>query len=224
MTYLYLIRHAENIANLTKEFSSFKIDYNLTPKGVLQAHQTAEALTGRRIEAVYASPLRRTRETAQAITTRLGVPLTVMEDFREVHVGALEGRRDLEGWRIHNDVIADWHAGHPHSRFPEGENYLELFSRLRAGLRKVASLHPNGRAAVVGHGGMFSFCLPDLCDNMERSLPYEITCGNASITEIEVWLEDGQPKAHLVRWSQVSHLRGEAALLVNGWPEEASKS
>ena len=41
MTHLYLIRHGENLANLTKEFSYLKVDYPLTPKGRLQAEQTA---------------------------------------------------------------------------------------------------------------------------------------------------------------------------------------
>jgi broad specificity phosphatase PhoE len=37
MTRVYLVRHGENKANITKEFSSRKVDYPLTPKGRLQA-------------------------------------------------------------------------------------------------------------------------------------------------------------------------------------------
>ena len=59
MTHLYLIRHGENLANLTKEFSYRKVDYSLTPKGKLQAEQTARTLQDRGIAAVYSSPLRR---------------------------------------------------------------------------------------------------------------------------------------------------------------------
>ena len=47
MTHLYLIRHGENLANLTKEFSYLKVDYPLTPKGKLQAAQTALLLQDR---------------------------------------------------------------------------------------------------------------------------------------------------------------------------------
>jgi broad specificity phosphatase PhoE len=42
MTTLYLVRHGENLANITKEFSYRAVDYPLTPKGILQAEQTAE--------------------------------------------------------------------------------------------------------------------------------------------------------------------------------------
>ena len=38
MNRIYLVRHGENTANLTKEFSHRRVDYSLTPKGILQAH------------------------------------------------------------------------------------------------------------------------------------------------------------------------------------------
>ncbi len=41
MIKIYLVRHGENVANLTKEFSHRKVDHSLTPKGRLQAKQTA---------------------------------------------------------------------------------------------------------------------------------------------------------------------------------------
>ena len=39
---IYLVRHGENTANITKEFSYKLVDYSLTAKGVQQAEQTAE--------------------------------------------------------------------------------------------------------------------------------------------------------------------------------------
>jgi broad specificity phosphatase PhoE len=65
MNRLYLVRHGENRANLTKEFSSRLVDYPLTAKGVLQAQQTADYFQQRAgaggIDAVYSSPLKRSR-------------------------------------------------------------------------------------------------------------------------------------------------------------------
>jgi len=56
---LYLVRHGENLANLTKEFSYRQVDYSLTPKRVLQAQQTAACFTDKNIHEIYASPLKR---------------------------------------------------------------------------------------------------------------------------------------------------------------------
>ena len=59
MNTLYLVRHGENRANLTKQFSYKTVDYPLTPKGVLQAQQTAEFFQDKQIDEIYASPLKR---------------------------------------------------------------------------------------------------------------------------------------------------------------------
>ena len=64
---LYLVRHGENMANLTKEFSYRHVDYSLTPKGVLQAQQTAAYFTDKHIHEIYTSPLKRAVETADII-------------------------------------------------------------------------------------------------------------------------------------------------------------
>ena len=59
MNTIYLVRHGENRANLTKEFSYKVVDYSLTPKGALQAQQTAQFFQDKQIHEVYTSPLKR---------------------------------------------------------------------------------------------------------------------------------------------------------------------
>src|SRR4051812_45611032 len=100
MTRLYLVRHGENLANLTKEFSYKLVVHSLTDKGVLQAGQTALYFMGKQIDAIYSSPLKRAAETAQIIAAELGLPITTMENFREVNVGDLERYPPTEeNWR-----------------------------------------------------------------------------------------------------------------------------
>src|SRR5438046_2904114 len=89
---LYLIRHGENPANLTKEFSYKLVDYSLTTKGRVQAEQTALFFRDKHIDEIYSSPLRRAKETADIISEELHVPVTVMEQFREINIGDLEGK------------------------------------------------------------------------------------------------------------------------------------
>src|SRR5579872_6100860 len=90
---LYLVRHGENLANITKEFSYKLVDYPLTPKGVLQAEQTAAFfLNTIPLMAAFASPLKRARETAEIIARAQNLSVTVLEEFREVNVGDMEQR------------------------------------------------------------------------------------------------------------------------------------
>lgn len=218
MNRLYLVRHGENIANLTLEFSYHRVDYSLTSKGVLQAEQTAEYLHSAGIQEVYSSPLKRALETAQIIAAPLGLPVIVLENFREVNVGELEGQKPTaELWKQHNAVIADWMDGHPETRFPGGEDFFTLADRTRAGFEQVLSGKEGRTILIVAHGGVFSFPLRTIVAGMDDEV---IAQGvpNCSVTELAARLMDGRVDARLVRYAYAGHLHGEAANLVTGLP------
>src|SRR6266487_7176920 len=138
MNTLYLIRHGENTANLTKEFSHRLIDYSLTPKGVLQAQQTGEYFKNRPIDAIYCSPLKRAIETAEMIAQAIGIRPVIMEEFREVNVGTLEALGGSpENWATHDSIIRAWFEGQSDRIFPEGENYHMLLERMRSGVAQI---------------------------------------------------------------------------------------
>jgi broad specificity phosphatase PhoE len=220
MNYLYLVRHGENLANLTLEFSHRKVDYPLTPKGVLQAQQTAEALRSRHIDEIYSSPLKRALETAQIIAEPHRLPVTIIENFREVNVGDLEGQPPTtEAWNFHNAIVAGWMNGHPETYFPGGENLPMLIERTRQGLVDLLVGKSDRRIVIAAHGGIFTFTLPSICEPFDRSILRQ-GLANCSITEVAAEVVDGQIKARLISFGSKDHLSGEAANLVRGIPEE----
>ncbi len=223
MKRVYLVRHGENRANITKEFSSLKVDYSLTPKGVLQAQQTAEYFVDKDIHAVYASPMKRARETGQIIADRLGLELALSENFREVQVGDLEGQEpSAENWGFHNRIFLGWMLGEVDLAFPHGDNYHTLLGRMRAGIQEIASRADGDNFVVVGHGGIFTATLKDICQNVELGHLITNENHNCSISEILVEMRDGELFGELVSWSYTDHLTGEAAQLVSGFPAAAS--
>ncbi len=217
---LYLVRHGENTANLTKEFSCRRVDYSLTAKGILQARQVAAHFAGQRIDAIYASPLKRAVETADIIAGALRLPVTVLENFREVNVGALEGKpSDAEHWKVYFQVFEDWFAGEGTTAFPEGENYHTLWERMRSGLRQVLA-HRNGEnIIIVGHAGIFTATLKDLCRDIDVAWLRQQPNHNGSITEVTVKTGDSTLEAELVQWASTAHLHGEAAEVVPALPD-----
>lgn len=103
MNYLYWVRHGENPANIAKQFSCRLVDYPLTPKGVLQAQQTADYFRDKAIHEVYASPLKRAVQTAEIIAAPLELAVHTVEHFREVNVGTLESQPPTaEVWTFHD--------------------------------------------------------------------------------------------------------------------------
>lgn len=216
MNRLYLVRHGENFANLTLEFSHRAVDYSLTPKGQLQAAQTAAHLAGLGIDGVYSSPLKRAMETAQAIAAPLGLAVTPSEAFREINVGSLEGQQPTAAlWAQHNAIVAAWQGGHPEARFPGGEDYPTLLARVRAGFLDVLRGRQGQKIVIVGHGGIFSFTLRDLCAGVDSDL-LNRGIGNCSITVLEAQATGDRLEARIVSYASTAHLSGEAANLVSG--------
>jgi broad specificity phosphatase PhoE len=219
MNRIYLVRHGENTANLTKELSYRKVDYSLTPKGELQARQTAEFFKGKRIDAIYTSPLKRAFETAEIIGGALGLRPTVLEEFREVNVGLLETLPPTaETWAEHDRIVRAWFEGQPELSFPEGEDYHTLARRMRAGLEIVLEGCEDRNIVIVGHGGIFTFTITDLCHDVDLAALIQAPSHNCSITELEFERVDGRLEGALKTWAASGHMSGEAAAFVAGHP------
>ncbi len=219
---LYMVRHGENVANLTRQFSHRKIDFALTEKGLLQAQQTAEALRGCSIDAIYCSPLKRALQTAQIIGATLALPVTVIEELRETNVGELDGRPgNEEDWRFHNEILEAWFAGRANVRFPGGEDYASLWARAQAAIAQMVTGRTEQNIVAVGHGGMFSVTIKDLCPQADVHVLRTMQNHNCAITEVLVNVVNGQVVGELVRWADHSHLHDRAADFVPGIPQAA---
>ena len=216
---LLLVRHGENRANLTKEFSHRSVDYPLTAKGRLQARQTAEYLRAFPVKQVFSSPLKRAHETAGMIAAEVGDEVSVLEHFREVDVGDLEGSPPTDAaWKRHDDIIGAWWQGDVHQRFPGGENFLELCERTAEGYKLMCRGREDETLVLAAHGGSIGLPLmrrfPELTRKMMRRHP------NCAITELEASFENDTLQLKFVRWASVEHLYGEAAEFVSATPSE----
>lgn len=221
MNRLFLVRHGENRADLTKEFSHRLVDYPLTPKGRLQAEQTAAYLQGFPVSHVFTSPLLRARETADFIATATDAPVSVLEAFRELNVGALEKKPpSAETWRQHDDIIYAWAGGKTETRFPEGENYLELLARVRDGYKAILEGRDDETLVLVAHGGSLALPLLALIPDLEPELFRRTEHHNCAVSELEASSTNGTLTMTLVRWASADHLSGEAARFVPGTPVE----
>jgi broad specificity phosphatase PhoE len=136
-TTLLLARHGETDWNREHRLQGWA-DPPLNVLGRVQAHELADGLDGERIDAVYASDLRRASETARIVAERLF--LRVIEDpsLREVDLGSWSGR------------MRDEVAGQTRT---DGESRDQLRDRVVSGILRIASAHPGETLLVVSHGG-----------------------------------------------------------------------
>src|SRR5438132_7423935 len=89
-TRLYLIRTAQSQGNTGEDLTTG--DPDLTDVGWEQAKRLGERMKTQKLDAIYASPLRRTQETATAIGDVAGLEVRPRHDLVEV----VMGRADLD--------------------------------------------------------------------------------------------------------------------------------
>jgi len=217
MNRVYFVRHGENRANLTKEFSVRHVNYPLNEKGRLQAEQTAQALAATPFDAAFASPLLRTVQTAEIIARPHGLSVQAMEQFREVDVGRLELLpTSAEVWQTHNRIFHRWAGGESGLGFPEGETLAMLWARFENGLSQVLGRQDGRTLLVAGHGGLFTAAMGHICENFSFQQAMATSNPNCSISIVD--FEPGFParRGHLLQWASSAHLHGPAAELVSG--------
>lgn len=219
MIRLYLVRHGENPANLTKEFSYRKVDYPLTKKGQLQARQTGYFFLNKNIDAIYSSPLKRAVESAEIIAEILNLPFIIDENFREVNVGQLEELPvNPDNWKLHNEIIKSWIDGDQERSFPGGENHRSLSQRMQTGLGSVLKGRVDQNVIIVGHGALFTLTLKDICPDVDTAFLISAENHNCSISEVYIMNFEGHWHGKLIQWAFTGHLTGDAAKLVSGIP------
>ncbi|AKJ13522.1 acid phosphatase [Streptomyces incarnatus] len=148
-----LLRHGETPLTPQKRFSgSGGTDPSLSAAGREQAHRTAEALARRgTVQAVLASPLARTRETAAVVAARLGLDVTIEEGLRETDFGAWEGLTFGEVRERHPDDLNAWLADPEAHPTGGGESFAETATRIAATRDKLVAAYAGRTVLLVTH-------------------------------------------------------------------------
>ena len=146
----YLVRHGETEWNAIARMQG-QLDSPLTALGREHARQSGQLLARLGVDALFASPLGRVRETLAILAADVPVPPVFDDRLMEWSGGAWSGHlySDLPGrWP---DEWAAWVADRYHERSPGGENFVDLADRARSFVHDAASA-PGERVAVVAHG------------------------------------------------------------------------
>jgi 2,3-bisphosphoglycerate-dependent phosphoglycerate mutase len=139
---LWLVRHGESTWNLAGLAQGHNDEAELTERGLRQAAEAAAQFGYRPARAIYASDLRRARQTAAAFAEVLGLPVHYDRRLRERSLGVLEG---VEHRSIGPSVtgFADGLVVDPDTRPLHGESLRDLY-------RRAAEFCDELAAAVTG--------------------------------------------------------------------------
>ena len=123
---------------------------HLDDTGRSQAAAVAERLASLpSVDAIYASPLERTRQTAAPIAAARGLKVRTERGLLEADIGdwtglELKAVRRLPEWK----VVQRYPSGF---RFPGGESFVEMQSRVVATVDRIRAAHPGQTVVAVSH-------------------------------------------------------------------------
>jgi broad specificity phosphatase PhoE len=183
MRRLLLARHGQSLSNAVRRFQGTQ-DVPLSELGERQAAALSAALRRRPPAHVYTSPLARAHRTAVRVAEDHGVPLTLVDDLRELSLGDWEGRTVDEVRALPGDPYTCWIrdpvAGCP----PGGEPLAAVQARVVAAVDTIAAAHPNGDdVLVVCHGGVISVYLA-YCLGLPLSSIWRMIVTNCALTTV----------------------------------------
>jgi len=148
MTVFYLLRHGEPA--VFGRINGRLPGVGLSVKGRAEIAVVAGRLAAEKIDAIYSSPLQRTRESAEILAERLGLPIQYREDVIELDFGEWTGLtadqiRQDERWQM-------WSNCRSIAAIPGGESWRQVQDRVVGALFDLQRRHPSGSVVLVSHG------------------------------------------------------------------------
>ena len=148
-TVVLLVRHGQT-PTTGKLLPGRAPGLHLSETGEAQAAAVGERLAKlKKIDAIYASPLERTKETAGFIAKALDMKVKLDKGLLEADIGDWTGQ-ELK-------VVAktpEWKIVHSYPsgfRFPGGESFVEMQSRTVAAIERLRKAHPGQTIVAVSH-------------------------------------------------------------------------
>jgi probable phosphoglycerate mutase len=158
---LYLVRHGESDAG-SRAFAATprgrQWDPPLSERGREQAELLARRLLAMRPPvAVYASPLRRTRETVAPYAETSRADVAFEDDLMEGNVGEWEGVPFEEILATDEQMLHRVRNQEPIYRHAPGVEVLPAFrARVHGAIERILGRHPEGNVLVICHGGVIN--------------------------------------------------------------------
>ena len=197
-------RHGATAYSLEKRFSGAGgADLALAPLGEEQAQALAREVAARGgVDAIVASPLLRTLQTAERVARATGAPIDVEPGIVECAFGEWDGHTFAEVSQQWPEELAAWLASTDVAP-PGGESFAECRDRVDRARRDLLTRHAGQRIAVISHVTPIKL-MTGICVDAPLSSLYRMELAPCSLTTI-AWFPDGN--SSLFGFAESAHLR-----------------
>lgn len=198
----YILRHGQSEGNAKMTFQG-RLDYPLDESGIEQAHAAAAWLSGKAVNAIVASPLRRASVTADIIAKTCAIREPIfLPSLAEVDVGVFSGI-DMETARARNPEVFKEFYYRSWDAVPGAESSKSMYARAVASWISMRDLAEKGAKTIVcvSHGGLIQWLIRSTF-GVHSWLPL-IPSSNCGISQYDVEpVVLGEPA--FVQWSMIN--------------------
>jgi len=182
MGVFHFLRHGEH-GLLGKVLAGRMPGVGMTERGRAEIASQAERLAREKIAAIYASPLQRTRETAEIVSARLSLSIEFRDDLLELDFGEWTGAtfdaiRADPRWQA-------WSTQRSLAAIPGGESMRAVQQRIVAAMIELNERHLHETIVLVSHGDVIR-CVLLFALGMPLDFYNRIEIGQGSISTISL--------------------------------------
>ena len=141
MKQILFLRHAETNLNQEGRFCG-RMDVEITEEGKKQAEKMRETFKKYHFDAIYCSPLKRTKQTLEAIFPNRKF---IKEDgFTEISLGDWEGlKKETISQKLRKAFQRGEYAP------PHGEKHEDVEARVKEAIERIFATYPDGSVILV---------------------------------------------------------------------------
>ena len=151
------VRHGQSEGNLSGLIDTKTPGPNITALGQQQAQAVVGTLGYHNYDAIYASQMVRTQQTAAPMADYLRLPVTVLPGIQEIEAGVFEGTPESQAAAGYGRILAGWALANALDvRIPGSIDGHEFDARMDQAMQTI---YDNGdrNSVVFSHGGAIMF-------------------------------------------------------------------
>jgi broad specificity phosphatase PhoE len=194
---LILVRHGQTRSNVEHVIDTRIPGRGLTDLGRRQAESLPDALKADRIDAIFASTLLRSQQTAAPLAEARRREVLVREGLREIGAGVLEGKSDRPSVEDFVSTEMAWVRGDLERRMPGAETGRETLARFDEVVTEAYNAD-HSSVVFVSHGSVIRTWAGIRADNIDADFVHANPLHNTGVVVLE-----GSPHG---RWTVLTWL------------------
>lgn len=184
MAKIYLVRHAESIANTQGIYQGITYDTGLSIHGKEQATALADRFREIAIDTIVASPLRRTHETALYVSVAKRLSVCLEPSLKETNHGTWEGKSKQEIAERWPKLYRKWQRFPSRVAFPDGERFIDTQQRVLEWWSAFCK-NCSGDTLVVSHDNIIRIIVGSVL-NMKLNKIWRFHLQPTAVTKVEI--------------------------------------